>query len=127
MKKIDPTVLKETKYIALVTLLFGVFQQAVFLMIAKWDFSVLCGGFYGWFVSLGNFFLLALSVQKAVSQEEKDAKNTMKLSQNMRLLGLFVFALIAYLLPFINTVAAILPYLYPRFAISLSPFLRKND
>ena len=127
MKKIDPTVSKETKFIALVTLLFGSLQQAVFLILGKWTLSVLLGGIYGWVIALGNFFLMCLAIQKAVAQEEKDAKNTMKLSQNMRLLGLFLFALIAYLLPFINTVAAILPYLYPRFAISLSPFLRKNN
>ena len=126
MKKIDPTVWKETKFIALTTLLLGALQQAVFLIIGKWDLAVLFGGVYGWAVALANFFLMALTVQKAVTQEEKDAKNTMKLSQNLRLLGLFLFALIAYLLPFCNTVAAILPYLYPRLAISLSPILRKE-
>lgn len=126
MRKIDPTVLKETKYIALVTLLLGVLQQAVFLIIGKWSLSVLIGGVYGWEAALGNFFLMALSVQKAVSQEEKDAKNTMKLSQNMRLLGLFVLALIAYLLPFVSTISAILPYLYPRIAIALIPIFRKQ-
>lgn len=126
MRKIDPTVLKETRYIALITLLLGVLQQAVFLIIGKWSLSVLFGGIYGWAVALGNFFLMGLTVQKAVSQEEKDAKNTMKLSQNMRFLGLFLFALIAYLLPFLSTVAAILPYLYPRIAIALSPILRKQ-
>ena len=126
MRKIDPTVWKETKFIALTTLLLGALQQAVFLIIGKWDLTVLYGGIYGWVIALANFFLMALTVQKAVTQEEKDAKNTMKLSQNLRLLGLFLFALIAYLLPFFNTVAAVLPYLYPRFAISLSPILRKE-
>lgn len=126
MKKIDPTVLKETKFIAFITLLLGVLQQAVFLIIGKWSLPVLFGGIFGWVIALGNFFLMCLTIQKAVSQDEKDAKNTMKLSQNMRLLGLFLFALIAYLLPFINTVAAVLPYLYPRFAVSLSPVLRKK-
>lgn len=126
MKKIDPTVRKETRYIALVTVLLGAFQQAVFLIIGKWSFFVLLGGIYGWAAALMNFFLMALTVQKAVSQEEKDAKNTMKLSQSLRLLGLFVLAMIAYLLPFINTISAVLPYLYPRIAIYLSPILRKK-
>ncbi len=126
MKKIDPAVWKETRYIALVTILLGALQQAVFLVIGKWSFSVLLGGIYGWAAALMNFFLMALTVQKAVSQEEKDAKNTMKLSQNLRLLGLFVLAMIAYLLPFINTISAVLPYLYPRIAIYLSPILRKE-
>ncbi|MBQ3075565.1 MAG: ATP synthase subunit I, partial [Clostridia bacterium] len=118
MNKLDPAVRKETGYIALVTLLLGVLQQAVFLIIGKWSFSVLLGGIYGWAAALMNFFLMALTVQKAVSQEEKDAKNTMKLSQNLRSLSLLVLAAIAYLLPFLNTVSAILPYLYPRIAIA---------
>lgn len=126
MNQLDPAVRKETGYIALVTLLLGVLQQAVFLIIGKWSFSVLLGGIYGWAAALMNFFLMALTVQKAVSQEEKDAKNTMKLSQNLRLLSLLVLAAIAYLLPFLNTVSAILPYLYPRIAIALSPILRKE-
>ncbi len=126
MRKIDPTVWKETGYIAFVTFLLGVLSQAVFLIIGKWSLAVLLGGLYGWAVALGNFFLMGLSVQKAVSQEEKDAKNTMKLSQNFRILGLFLLALAAYLIPFLDTVAAILPYLFPRIAIALSPILRKQ-
>jgi len=126
MRKIDPAVSKETKYIALVTLLLGVLQQAVFLIIGKWSFSVLFGGIYGWAVALANFFLMCLSIQKAVSQDEKDAKGTMKFSQSMRFLGLFLMALFAYLIPFCNTIAAVLPYLFPRIAIFLSPFLRKE-
>ena len=126
MKKIDPVVQKETGYIAVVTALLGALSQAGFLIIGKWDYTVLLGGLYGWAVALGNFFLMCLSVQKAVLQEEKDAKNTMKLSQNMRILGLFLLALAAHLIPFFNTVSAILPYLFPRFAIALSPLLRKQ-
>ena len=93
--KIDPTVKKETGYIAIVTLLAGVLQQAVFLILGKWTLAVLLGGIYGWAVALGNFFFMGLSVQKAVSQEEKDAKSTLKFSQSMRLLALFLLAMAA--------------------------------
>ena len=126
MKKIDPTIRKETRYIAVVTFLFAILQQAVFLVIGKWEPSVLLGGIYGWLVALGNFFLMCLAVQKAVGQDEKDAKNTLKFSQSIRLLGLFVLALIAHFLPFINTIAAVVPYLYPRLAIALIPAIRKK-
>ncbi|MBE6712982.1 MAG: hypothetical protein E7580_05630 [Ruminococcaceae bacterium] len=126
MKKVDPTVLKETRYIGIVTLLFGILQQAVFLILGKWELSVLLGGVYGWLSALGNFFLMCLAVQKAVSQDEKAAKSTLKLSQSIRMLGLFLLALAAYLIPILNTVAAILPYLYPGIAIHLSPILRKK-
>ncbi|MBQ3075302.1 MAG: hypothetical protein IJC26_04455 [Clostridia bacterium] len=126
MNKIDPTVWKETRYIAWVTFLLGVLQQAVFLILGKWELSVLFGGLFGWAVALGNFFFMGLSVQKAVGEDEKSAANTMKLSQNLRILALFLLALAAYYIPFTNTVAAVLPYLFPRFAIALSPILRKD-
>ena len=126
MKQIDPTIRKETGYIALVTFLLGILQQAVFLMLGKWNLAVFFGGIYGWLAALANFFLMCLSVQKAVAQEEKDAKNTLKLSQSSRMLGLFIVAMIAYFLPFINTVAAVLPYLFPRIAIALVPLIRRK-
>ena len=126
MLKIDPTVKKEVRYIAVTTFLFVLLQQAVFLILNQWSLPVLFGGIYGWAVALGNFFLMCLSVQKAVSQEEKDAKNTLKISQNARFLGLFLMALAAYFIPFINTVSAVIPYLFPRFAIALIPILRKQ-
>lgn len=126
MRKIEPAVWKETRYIAVTTLLLGVAMQAVFLIIGKWSFSVLFGGLYGWAVALGNFFLMALTVQKAVGQDQKDARRTIKLSQGLRLLGTFLLALAAYLIPALHTVAAILPYLFPRIAIFFSPFLRKQ-
>ena len=125
MKKIDPTVRKETGYIALVTFLAGILQQAVFMILGKWSISVLLGGIYGWAVALGNFFCMCLSVQKAVSQEEKDAKNTIRLSQSLRLWAMFFLALAAYFIPLINTVAAVIPYLFPRLAIALIPAFRK--
>ena len=126
MMKIDPTVRKETGYIAIVTLLAGVLQQAVFLILGKWTLSVLLGGVYGWAVALGNFFFMCLSIQKAVSQEEKDAKSTLKFSQSMRLLALFLLAMAAFYAPFLHSVSAVIPYLYPRLAIALSPIVRKQ-
>ena len=126
MLKSDPTVKKEVRYIAVTTLLFGVLQQAVFLILGKWDLAVLFGGIYGWAAALGNFFLMCLSVQKAVSQEEKDAKNTLRISQSARFLALFLMAMAAYFIPFVNTVSAVIPYLFPRFAIALIPILRKQ-
>jgi len=43
MKKVDKTVLNETKYIALWVFLFSILMQAVFLVIGKWDYAVLFG------------------------------------------------------------------------------------
>lgn len=126
MKKIDPTIMKETSYIGTVAFLFNIVMQSVFLIIGKWDYTVLLGGMLGFIASVGNFFLMGLSVQSAVTKEEKDAKNTMKLSQSLRLLFLFVIAVIAYVVPVFHVIAVIIPYIFPRLAIALVPILRKK-
>jgi glucose uptake protein GlcU len=126
MKKIDPTIIKETSYIGTVAFLFNIVMQSVFLIIGEWDYTVLLGGMLGFIASVGNFFLMGLSVQSAVSKDEKDAKNTMKLSQSMRLLFLFVIAVIAYVVPVFDVIAVIIPYIFPRLAIALVPILRKK-
>jgi glucose uptake protein GlcU len=126
MKKIDPTIIKETSYIGTVAFLCNIVMQSVFLIIGEWDYTVLLGGMLGFIASVGNFFLMGLSVQSAVSKDEKDAKNTMKLSQSMRLLFLFVIAVIAYVVPVFDVIAVIIPYIFPRLAIALVPILRKK-
>ncbi|MBE6795761.1 MAG: hypothetical protein E7533_04165 [Ruminococcaceae bacterium] len=127
MKKIDPVVLKEVKYIAVFTLILSALMQAVFLIIGKWNYTVLLGNILGAVAAIGNFLLMGITVQNAVTKDEKDAKNLMKLSQSGRMLLLFVVALVGHLLPWFNTLSLVLTYIFPRFAIMLRPFLGKNE
>ena len=71
MAKVDKVVLKETKYIALWVIIFSLIMEAVFLIINKWDYTVLLGNLLSGAVGVLNFFLMGLGVQKAVMQEEK--------------------------------------------------------
>ncbi len=126
MKRIDSTVLKETKYIGLFTFILSVLLQSVFLIIGKWDYTVLLGNLLGGSAATLNFFLMGLTVQESLIKEEKEAKNLIKLSQSGRLFMLFIFALIGYLLSIFNTIAVIIPYLFPRIAIMLRHFVIKD-
>lgn len=126
MKRIDPTVLKETKYIGLFTFILSVLLQSVFLIIGKWDYTVLLGNLLGAIAATGNFFLMGLTVQESLTKEEKEAKNLIKLSQSGRLFMLFIIALIGYLLSVFNTLAVIIPYLFPRIAVMLRHFVIKD-
>lgn len=126
MKKVDATVIRETKYIAAVTIIFSVLLQSVFLILSLWNYTVLLGNILGVLAAVGNFFLLGLTVQSAVNKDTDDAKNTMKLSKTLRFLLLFIIAVIGYLLPIFNTIAVIIPYLFPRIAIALRPILKKE-
>ena len=132
MKKIDPIVLKETGFVAIVSLILSVFMQAVFLIVSfatSWDYTykVLLGNLLGYIAAVGNFFLMGLTVQKALGKEQKDAANLMRLSQMLRMLMLFVVALVAYLLRdyAFNIIAVIIPFIFPRIGVTLRPLASK--
>lgn len=124
--KVDKTVLNETKYIAVFAVIFSVFMQAVFLVIGKWDYTVLLGNLWGDIIAVGNFFVMGLFVQKAVMQDEKDARQTVRASQNLRFMGIFILAVVGILIPFFNSVAVVIPLIFPRIAIMLRPLIDKR-
>lgn len=126
MKKIDPVVKSETIYIATVSAILSLLLQSVFLIIGKWDYTVLLGNIFGLLVTVGNFLLLGITVQNAIEKDPDDAKKQIKASQSLRLLLLFVCAIIGYIIPIFNILGVIIPYLFPRFAISLRPLFKKD-
>ncbi len=125
MKKLDPTVLKESLYILTATLILSLLMQSVFLLVGAWDYKVLLGNILGIVAAVGNFLLMGITVQSALEKEQKEAKSLMKLSQTLRLLLLFVVALVGYLVPIFSTVAVVIPFLFPRLAITVRPFIKK--
>ena len=128
LMKIDKTVIKETKYIASFVIIFSVLMQAVFLMISKWDYTVLLGNLWGIIIAVGNFFVMGLFVQKAVTQDAKDAKQTVRASQSLRMAAIFVLAAVGLII-FKQTstrVAIVLPLIFPRIAIMLRPIIYRN-
>ena len=128
MNKVDSTVKKETLYIALFTFIFSLMLQSVYLIIGRWDYTVLLGNLLGGAAATANFFIMGLTVQKALDKEEKDAKSLMKLSQSLRLFMLFAVALIGYLVPVFNMVAVVVPFLFPRIAVTLRAlFIKKQS
>lgn len=122
MSKIDKVVIQETTYIAIWSGILSLLMQAVFLIIGKWDYTVLLGNLWGVFVMLLNFFLLGLTVQKAVTKEEKEAKNVMKLSHSMRNLMVFVLAVVGVVLPWLSTLPMIISLFFPRIAMTIRGF-----
>ncbi|MBE5805028.1 MAG: hypothetical protein E7316_11030 [Clostridiales bacterium] len=127
IKKIDPTVKKESLYIAAVVMILTALMEAVFLVLGRWDMTVLWGGLLGAFVAAMNFFLMGLTVQKAVEKDEKDAKQLMKVSQSGRLVMQLAFVALAAAIPAaFNLLAALLPLLFPRIGVMLHGVIRKE-
>ena len=127
MKRIDPTVLKETKYIAIWVIIFSVLMEAVFLIIGKWDYTVILGNLLGAMAAVLNFFLMGLTVQTALTKDEKAAKNTIRVSQIYRTLLLVVIAAVGLLVPCFSGWTTIIPLLFPRIAIAMRPLFDKRS
>lgn len=126
MKKIDPTVINETKYISAWILILSVFMQAVFLIIGKWDYTVLLGNILSAFAAIINFLLMGVTIQNALTKDEKDSKTTMKFSQIYRNLLMLLIMVIGVVFPCFNTWTVIIPIFFPRFAIAFRPLFDKK-
>lgn len=124
--KIDKVVIKETKYIASFVVIFSVLMQAVFLILSKWNYTVLLGNLWGAAIAIGNFFVMGLYIQKAVSQEEKDAKQTIKASHSMRFAAMILLTGIGVVIPFFDWIGVVVPLVFPSIAIFLRPLIDKN-
>lgn len=124
MKKIDKTVKKETLYIAAVTLILSALMQSVFLIISKWNTTVLLGNLLGAITAVGNFFLMGLTVQTALERDEKGAKKLVRLSQGLRYIMLIAVAAIGHFLSAFNLVAVIVPFIFPSIAVRLRPLFK---
>lgn len=125
MKRIDPTVRRETKYILLWVLVLSALLQAVFLVLRRWDIMVLAGNALSGAAVVLNFFLMGVTVQAALEKDEKEAKTAVKLSQMYRML--FLIVIVALGAAFLNLWAVIIPLFFPRVAISLRPLFDKKQ
>lgn len=124
--KIDKTVIKETKYISFFVIILSVLMQAVFLIISKWNYTVLLGNIYGGVIAVLNFLIMGMYIQKAVNQDEKEAKQTVKFSQSLRFAAIVLFVCIGVVIPFFNWITVVLPLVFPSVAIYLRPLIDKS-
>lgn len=128
---IDKTVIKETKYVASFVLILSVLMQAIFLIlsafdIVKWDYTIPLGNLYGAALAIGNFFAMAFYVARAVSKEEKDAKQMVKASQSLRFVALLLLAAVGAMLPCFNVFTVVIPLVFPTIAAFLSQLRNKK-
>lgn len=119
MLKVNNTVIKETQYIAVFSIVLSLLMQAVFLIVLRrFDYTVVLGNILGLLIAVGNFFFLGLGVQKAVEKDEKGAKSVLRFSQTIRFFAIFAIAAIGVLLDCFNDIAVIVPIFFPRIAIA---------
>ncbi len=122
MIQVDKTVRQETLYLAAWSGIFSLFLQVGFLLAGKWSVAALLGTLWGAVTMLLNFFLLGLTVQKAVKKDEEDAKKLMKLSHSLRNLMVFALVVVGVVLPWFSTLAVIISLFFPRLAMTIRAF-----
>ena len=126
LNKVDPTVRKETGYIAGFVLIGSLVMEAVYLLLGAWTLPVLLGNLLGAALAIGNFFLMGLTIQKALGKSEEDAKKQMKLSQQLRMLMLLVGCVLGGALSCFDLVATLIPLLLPRIGVMIRGLAGKN-
>ena len=122
MKKIDPVVMKETMRILIGSIVLGAIMNAVFLMLRCWNLPVLFGTLLGTAGAVLNFFLMAQTVSHSVTLQQDEVKRKVRFSHSLRTLMLLGIALSCF-----NTIAALVPYLFPRLIIAAYRLTHRED
>lgn len=128
----DPAVRKETGYIAVWVILLSLVMEAVFLLLRKWDLSVLFGNIGGAAVAVGNFFLMALIATRAVDRavehgKPEEAMTRVRATATVRLLGCALLCVILIAVFKTNVYATLIPMLFPRIGIMFWSKFNKNQ
>ena len=119
-QKPQKTVLRETKRIAIGEVILLAIMWIVYALTGRFSLAVVLGGLIGSAYAVFNFFMLGMTVQKAAQVQPDNAdmaRMQMKSSYNMRMVGMLAVAVLAFALPFVDGLAAVIPLLFPRLTI----------
>lgn len=124
----NQAVRKSTVYIAAWTLIFSALTQSVFLIIGKWNLTVLFGNLLSGGVSLLNFWLLCRTVVKAAAiEDDKDRRQRAKVSQIYRFLMIIAALGVGLLIPKVfSPWTVVIPIFFPRIAMFFLPLFKNK-
>lgn len=113
--KIDGTVKKETAYVAIAEAVLIAVMLAVYLIISKFTLNVLFAALTSGAVAVLNFFVMGLTVQKAVTvDDDSDRRKLIRASQLVRLLVIGVVVIVCAVFPKFDIFALFIPLFFPR-------------
>ena len=127
----DPAVKKETGYIAVWVVILSLVMEAVFLILRKWDLSVLFGNLGGGAIAVGNFFLMALIATRAMNRavengKPEEAAARVKATTMTRLIGAVLLCVLLIAVFKTNVYATLIPMLFPRIGVVFWPRFNRN-
>ena len=123
--KLQKAVKDETIFVALGSVILSAVMLIVFFVLHEvfpeqvpMGLPVVIGAVGGCAVAVGNFFLMALTVQKVAGIENYDqAYRSMQVSYRYRTFLQLIWCVLTMVLKFINPVAGMLPLLWPSLLI----------
>lgn len=122
-------IIRETALLALGEAICVGAMAGIFAMLGYLDYKVILGGIIGLLIAVGNFFFMAIAsdaaAEKAMEQDVKGGKATVKASYSLRLIVmgvlLFVFAKSGHC----NVIAMVCPLFFVFPIITVIEFFRK--
>ena len=118
--KLDPVVKKENLYMMLGSAVCTGIVQLVFLVVGMWDNTVLFGGLWGFFITVLNFFIMSVALQKAMATgDEQQAKMKLQASYTGRMLLLVALMIVGIVVPFMHWAPVLISVFFPRVVITV--------
>ncbi len=130
MRKPDKAVRQQTGRVALGVAALVAVMLAVYAIIGRLSLSVALGGIYSGCLGVANFFIMGMMVQSVTErmaekerteQEIADMsiqmQNRMKISYNLRMIGLFALLVLGIAVFKFDALATILPSVFPSIVI----------
>lgn len=153
--KVEPIVKKETSTIASGVLVLSMVMLAVYAFLNKLSYQVILGTLLGILAAVGNFFLMALSVQKSTEKmqgvvvpeeapgeddaekekyedkqlatpEAASVKKFMKASYMLRMLMLVIVIILAVTIKIFDPIPCLIVLLFPRLVIFAVQIIRNK-
>lgn len=117
-EKPQQSIVKETKRIAVGTVIMLVVMLAVYAVLGKFTVGVLLGGLLGSAYAIFNFFMLGMTLQKAASMTDQQmAHMKVRSSYSTRMIGMLILAVVAFALPFVEGIPCLIALLFPHATI----------
>ena len=117
-EKPQQSIVKETKRIAVGTVIMLVVMLAVYAVLGKFTVGVLLGGLLGSAYAIFNFFMLGMTLQKVASMTDQQmAHMKVRSSYSTRMIGMLILAVVAFALPFVEGIPCLIALLFPRATI----------
>lgn len=132
MRKPDNSVLTQTGRVALGVMGMVAVMLAVYAVIGRLKPAVIFGAVYSGVLGIANFFVMGLVVQsiadrmaerqrteEEIAELSQQMKNRMRLSYNVRMIGLFILLALGIAVLHFDPLASILAALFPSVIIRI--------